>query len=123
MSRKATSESTISPFAGNGAECDERVAFPRFKMDSCASKLPCAPDLPDALDVLSRSPSTNRLKAYNAFMSQQNAPLSERTCRVEMSDGEPCGRPLHLNQTTQDHGYVCLMHSHDWGKNPDAFEQ
>jgi hypothetical protein len=56
-------------------------------------------------------------------MSKQDLPLSERTCDVEMSDGKPCGRPLHLNRTARDHGYVCLMHSYDQDKNSDAFEQ
>lgn len=56
-------------------------------------------------------------------MSQQGVPLSERTCQVEMSDGEPCGRPMYFKQTVEESDYVCLMHSHDRDKNSDAFEK
>src|SRR5260370_2572577 len=62
-------------------------------------------------------------RAYNAFMSQQGVPLSERASQVEVSDGEPCGRTMYFKQTVEESDYVCLMHSHDRHKNSDAFEK
>jgi uncharacterized protein YjbI with pentapeptide repeats len=56
-------------------------------------------------------------------MSQQNVPLNERTCRVEMSDGEPCGRQVYLKRAPGDGDYVCVMYSHYFGKDKAAFEQ
>ena len=42
-------------------------------------------------------------------------------CPIIMSDGKPCGRPLHRIKHGDDEEPVCLMHTHDPDKDWDAF--
>jgi hypothetical protein len=45
----------------------------------------------------------------------------EETCPVDMSDLEPCGRPIWDAPAGVDQVRVCLMHSHDRGKDQREF--
>jgi uncharacterized protein YjbI with pentapeptide repeats len=59
-------------------------------------------------------------------MSGPNIHKPPEFCSVEMSDGKPCGRAVHLHRAPNDPGYVCLMHSHDPDKGyglSEAFER
>ena len=46
-----------------------------------------------------------------------------RMCPVEMSDSEPCGRPIQSSPTGADEEPVCLMHSRDPKKDKAKFRQ
>jgi hypothetical protein len=55
-------------------------------------------------------------------MSEQQIRKFPELCAVEMSDGKPCGRTVHPQRAAEDPGYVCVMHSHDYGKDQGAFD-
>lgn len=48
---------------------------------------------------------------------------SSAGCPVEMSDDEPCGRPIYPAPPDIDSEPVCLMHSCDPNKDKDQFEE
>jgi hypothetical protein len=56
-------------------------------------------------------------------MSKAQHSNSPRTCPVEMSDSEPCGRLIHSSPTGADEEPVCLMHSRDPKKDKVKFRQ
>ncbi|MDE3242567.1 MAG: pentapeptide repeat-containing protein [Nitrospirota bacterium] len=51
-------------------------------------------------------------------LEQQSEPTD---CPVVMSDGRPCGRPIHPAPSDVDERPVCLMHSREQRKDAEAF--
>ena len=56
-------------------------------------------------------------------MSEAEQSAAPETCPVEMSDDQPCGRPIHPAPQGVDHLPVCLMHSIDPDKDKALFRQ
>src|ERR1017187_6544487 len=57
-----------------------------------------------------------------AEQSAMPIPRAEHRCSVQMSNDQPCGRPIHTAPSSVDKEPVCSMHSHDPNKSDDAFQ-